>query len=316
MKVLILIKHLLSKESVKKCFGLYGITFSIILSVLFTSPVVFSNEKNGQKGSLANLPAIYIERIKDQSENLVPVLKISYETCVLQKEITQKAYSKKGIEWAAMKDSLSQEYLSNIVKSPHPEPDWKAEKVGINTEKEYFYGDKYALKRSIKKHKIYEKDGLCRLVVDKDYKKQLIDDGTYRYKVYLGKKTSVKRYVSPVKSRIQSDADLKSLLAESSNDSTFSPQPKRIMDKNITKEQVVAGQKCDVVDSKVGGGSICYWQKMHYYTSVMERPVILKKEVQVGSKRGITKAVRFEINKTFNDEIFQPPAGIKVKGVR
>ncbi|VAW49191.1 hypothetical protein MNBD_GAMMA04-397, partial [hydrothermal vent metagenome] len=71
MKVLILIKHLLSKESVKKCFGLYGITFSTILSVLFTSPVVFSNEKNGQKGSLANLPAIYIERIKDQSENLV-----------------------------------------------------------------------------------------------------------------------------------------------------------------------------------------------------------------------------------------------------
>ena len=77
-------------------------------------------------------------------------------------------------------------------------------------------------------------------------------------------------------------------------------------------ENIVLDQLCDIVESKLTKGRVWYWKKMHHYPTVMERPIILKKEQKIGRKLVIEEATRFEVHKQFNDNIFEPPPGIKI----
>ncbi|HID82248.1 MAG TPA: hypothetical protein EYH06_11405 [Chromatiales bacterium] len=316
-----------------------------------------------------NLPAIYIERKIDQSETLIPKLKMQYEWCVTQKRVAQKAFRENSVAWPAMKESLSSEYVSHIRASPVPEPDWKKEGVGISVEEEYFYGDKYAHIRYGKKFRISRNDGLCRLETYGEYEKQDIDNGEYRYKVTLkNKKTpitisggsiakkdqfkyaKVRQSISPVLVRKQNDAQLKKLAEDHPEylqnmaDRMFSERldhlavpPKATReDAEVIREafkleeshgvrshtgpgapgrggeNYVLKQLCDIVESKVTKGKIWYWQIMRHYPTVMERPIILKKEQKLSQCTVVKEATRFEVRKQFKDEIFEPPPGIKI----
>lgn len=77
-------------------------------------------------------------------------------------------------------------------------------------------------------------------------------------------------------------------------------------------DNVVLDRLCDIVESKLTKGRIWYWQKMHRYPTVMERPIILKKEQKFGQGTVVEEATRFEVRKQFKDEIFEPPPGIKI----
>ncbi len=343
----------------------YSRTLLLLLGFTSTSGIA-DNFKNPDDNPP---PAIFIERIIDKSEIVVPQIKMQYDWCVTQKRVAQKAYREKSVAWPAMAESLGNKYVLNIRADPVPEPDWKRLGVGISTEEEYFYGIKYAVIRHGKKFRISENDGRCRLIVYGEYEKQDIDNGKFRYKVTLRDKAhpiaisggpipkilqfkhaKVIQSISPVRVRQTNDENIKKLTKAyperilSIANKLFSRQVTHLavprtasrtdaepikdafkLDERISSERHVgpggpggnadvhvAGQLCDIVQSKVTKVKLYYWHKMHYYPSIMERPIILKSIQRFAHHTVVEKATRFEVRKRFKDEIFEPPPGITV----
>ncbi len=129
------------------------------------------------------IPAISIEYLDDQSAALIPLLKSQYGLCVSEKRMYQSIQSQ-GIAWDAAKKDLPPGYF--VGGNPQPEPDWIKEKVGIFTEKQYLFGDKYAQYVYRIKY-TFSNDGRCRLLKTESLKIEK-DDGVYRYMITLSEK--------------------------------------------------------------------------------------------------------------------------------
>lgn len=91
----------------------------------------------------AAVPGIYIERINDRSAALLPGLKSQYKLCADSRQLYKQLFVQGGVGWEAVKESLPKG--SDIRAATMPEPDWEREGVGKQLEREYFFGDHYAL---------------------------------------------------------------------------------------------------------------------------------------------------------------------------
>lgn len=286
---------------------------------------LFSIEQSSAKSySPQEVPGLYLERERDKGASLIPSLKMKYSLCVMQKNIAKTEFLNKSDAWNEMKKTLSPEYISFISKPPRSEPDWSRAGIGVTREKEYFYGDKYKKINDGKKFRISKKDGLCRLESYGEYEKQLIDDGKHRYKVTLKHKSDeleggyksikVRRSTSPVLLRKRMGMEDEVLLEKNSKKLVGLIQKETQID-FLSFPDAGAGsrldkidQLCNKVESVLTKGSICYWDQMSIYPSVMERPIILKTEQKVFQKNVQEKTVRFELHSEFKDAVFEPPS--------
>ena len=132
-------------------------------------------------------PGIYIERINDRSHALVPGLQSQYKVCADSRQLYKRLFEQGGAGWEAVKKSLPDGY--NVRAVTVPEPDWAREEVGKQTEKEYFFGDKYALYQYRNRYEISEAER-CALVRHEDLVID-IDDGKMRILVTLKDKKAV-----------------------------------------------------------------------------------------------------------------------------
>ncbi len=176
--------------------------------------------------SAAELKALVIESVNDQSQTIIPGIKAQYDLCVQIKEIQQKTKREYPQIWPSMKKSLKPGY--NVDAKPANEPDWQGLGVGITTHKEYFHGNHYAKYKQLKKYTISE-DGYCALTIEKSESRE-IDNGKHRYLINMKgyitnagsvsgsstsppyKKIKVSRYVSPVITRIENDREINQLV--------------------------------------------------------------------------------------------------------
>ncbi|MCU7853553.1 MAG: hypothetical protein KZQ80_15215 [Candidatus Thiodiazotropha sp. (ex Monitilora ramsayi)] len=141
----------------------------------------------GELQASETIPGIYIERVVDRSRALVPGLKAQYKICADQRQLYKKLFEQGGVGWEAVKQGLPKGYDVRAV--PASEPDWEKENVGKQIEKEYFYGDKYALYQHTRRYEISEVER-CALIEREDLKIDL-DNGTARYLVTLKDKRKV-----------------------------------------------------------------------------------------------------------------------------
>jgi len=272
--------------------------------------------------SVKDLPGIYVERVIDRGTSLIPALKMKYSLCVSQKKMARAEFLNQSDAWFEMKQVLDLEYLAYIAQSPYAEPKWHEIGIGLNREKEYFYGDKYKQVKYGQKFRISERDGLCRLESYGEYEKQYIDDGAFRYKVTLKHKkhdseeyesVKIRRSISPVMLRKQRGMR-NELLTEDVQESViaFLAKHGKVDSLSLLKVDDTEGlysldQLCNDVSSSLTKGSICYWNTMPVYPTVMERPIILKKKQNVFQKNVVEKVVRFELYPALKDEVFKPP---------
>ncbi len=133
------------------------------------------------------IPGIYIERQVDRSQALVPGLKAQYKLCADQRQLYKQLLDQGGAGWEAVKQSLPDGY--NVRAVTRPAPDWLRKKVGLQNEKEYFFGQKYALYQYRKRYEISETEQ-CALIEHEDLVID-IDDGSMRYLVTLKDKQAV-----------------------------------------------------------------------------------------------------------------------------
>lgn len=126
-------------------------------------------------------PGIYIERINDRSKAIVPGLKAQYKICADSRELYKRLNDQGGAGWDAVKGSLPNAY--DIRAVTEPEPDWARQNVGKQTEKEYFFGEKYALYQYRNRYEISDAER-CKLIKREDLVID-IDDGSMHYLVTL-----------------------------------------------------------------------------------------------------------------------------------
>ncbi len=315
---------------------------------------------DGNASPVQEPPGIFIERIVDESQAIIPLLKVHYGVCTNQKTMAQQARQMGGEYWNGAKASLPPGYA--VSGQPYPEPDWKKEGVGIHRELEYFHGEKYALYKYRTDYRFSE-DGRCSLVKQEILSIEM-DNARDRYKITLKDRIpssaapgagstplshryrykKIHRTKSPILGRKQNDAlleefrgnrELARLFAKLLSDTeanrapgapgtTAHLTPEKIQDAFQLSEQkytraespranyenIVSGQACDIVESKTLRGRVWYWQPMHIYPNVMERPIILKSEATpFGKQLGATsEAIRFIVNEGFSDSVFEPDA--------
>ena len=132
-------------------------------------------------------PGVFIEREFDRSNAMVPGLQSQYRVCSDQRELYRKIYLQGGVGWQAIKQTLPEGY--NIKEATLPEPNWRQERVGINVEREYFFGNKYAHYQTQYRYEISDKDQ-CALIKHQDLKIEL-DDGSDRHLITLRDKVNI-----------------------------------------------------------------------------------------------------------------------------
>ncbi len=132
-------------------------------------------------GASEETPGIYIERLNDRSQAVVPGLKSLYKSCADSRSLYKQIFEQGGAGWNAAKESLPVGY--NVKAVTLPEPDWDREGVGKQIEKEYFFGDKYALYQYRNRYEISEIDR-CALITHEDLTID-IDNGAERFLVTL-----------------------------------------------------------------------------------------------------------------------------------
>ncbi|MCU7830067.1 MAG: hypothetical protein KZQ85_13460 [Candidatus Thiodiazotropha sp. (ex Myrtea sp. 'scaly one' KF741663)] len=153
----------------------HQLVISIVL-ILFSHLIEVDELQAGE-----TTPGIYIERVVDRSRALVPGLKAQYKICADQRLLYKKLFEQGGVGWEAVKQSLPKGY--NVRAVTAGEPDWEKEDVGRQIEKEYFYGEKYALYQHTRRYEISEV-ARCALIEREDQKINL-DNGTERYLITL-----------------------------------------------------------------------------------------------------------------------------------
>jgi hypothetical protein len=151
---------------------------------LFIACIVFIPASAGFAAKpIPGMPAIYIEYENNKSAALIPQLKSQYNLCVSKKRSYQQI-KQQGIAWDAARNNLPPGYIVSGI--PNAEPDWLREKVGIFTEKQYHFGDKYAHYKYRIKYE-FSDDGLCRLIKHESLNIEQ-DNGVYRYLITLKEK--------------------------------------------------------------------------------------------------------------------------------
>lgn len=202
----------------------YQINISIAL-VLFVCLFDVSVSSASQQ-----TPGIYIERVNDRSNAIVPGLKAQYKICADSRQLYKRIYDQGGAGWDAVKSTLPNAY--DIRAVTESEPDWVRENVGKQTEKEYFFGGKYALYQYRNRYEISDAER-CKLIRHEDLVID-IDDGSMRFLVKLKDKKipnvtpgagkvslalqykshKVTRMTSPMKIQQQNDDALQDLSKE------------------------------------------------------------------------------------------------------
>ena len=151
------------------------LTISLALALFFCFIVVTVSSAGQQT------PGIYIERVNDRSNAIVPGLKAQYKICSDSRQLYKRIYDQGGAGWEAVKGSLPNAY--DIRAVTEPEPDWVRKNVGMQTEKEYFFGEKYALYQYRNRYEISDAER-CKLIKHEDLVIDL-DNGAMRYLVTL-----------------------------------------------------------------------------------------------------------------------------------
>ena len=172
----------------------------------------------------SQIPGIYIERNIDSSSAMIPALQGLYFACAETRLAYKRAYEQGGVAWAILSEDVPKGY--NVPLDPMPEPDWQKEKVGVDREEEYFWGDKYA-KYTYKTSFDFSEVDRCVMVRHESLSIEL-DTGIERFLVSLDEKLApsalpgsgkmplsmqykhhdVERLTSPVLLRRENDAKL------------------------------------------------------------------------------------------------------------
>lgn len=71
-------------------------------------------------------------------------------------------------------------------------------------------------------------------------------------------------------------------------------------------KHLVLGQPCDIISSGSLAERNWYWHRMHYYPGPLERPIILKSEVNFGGNTSIKEATKFKVSTTLDPVLFEP----------
>ena len=198
----------------------FKLLFALLTGLSVTHQV---SAAEGDSGEL-EAPGVYIERTIDSSGALVPALRGQYQICVEKRLVYKRSYEKGDISWAILSSKIPEGY--DVQADPLPEPDWKKESVGIEREKEYFQGDKYAKYTYKTKYEFSEIDR-CAIRKYESVRIEL-DTGRERFLVLLEEKIDpsalpsaqkiplsmqykqhhVERLISPVLLRRENDAVL------------------------------------------------------------------------------------------------------------
>jgi hypothetical protein len=332
---------------------------SLLIALVIFTNLIYISDVNASEAT----PGIYIERINDRSHALVPGLQSQYKICADSRQLYKRLFEQGGAGWEAVKKSLPDGY--NVRAITAPEPDWAKEGVGKQTEKEYFFGEKYALYQYRNRYEISEAErcALIRhedLVIDiddgnqrtlatlKDKKETKATPGVSKIPLALQYKThKVKRMPSPLTIRQKNDealdvisheekiAKLLSLLFADTQ-SNRTPGVALSYDTKVTEnlkdamgyeesnaspvtiprandEHTIAGQPCDIISAKNMRSRLWYWDKMHYYPGLIERPILLKKEVTNQSKKvvGTEEAVKFRVLSEIDHSVFELDPSLK-----
>jgi hypothetical protein len=175
------------------------------------------------------MPGIAITGTMDNSEKMIPVLKMDYRTCVMKHMGVQAAIEQGGVATVAVTNDLPPGYI--VSAKPLAEPKWEETSVGKSRIEEYFEGEKYARYTYGASHR-FSDDGRCQLM-EIEYVKIDLDDGEQKYRIKLEGRLSinsadggssspvpmkyeyavgsVKRQPSPVLSRAEVNRDLQKL---------------------------------------------------------------------------------------------------------
>jgi hypothetical protein len=72
-------------------------------------------------------------------------------------------------------------------------------------------------------------------------------------------------------------------------------------------EHFVAGQPCDIISAKNLRSRLWYWDRMHYYPGVLDRPILLKTEVtdRNGKVVGTEETIRFRVVPKIDHALFE-----------
>ena len=266
---------------------------------------------NGYVYAEQSSPAIHIESRIDNA-TLRTLLKNMWKLCVQEKEMLKTAKHSNNPVWPIMMEALKEERPDyDIDAGLYTPTDWS--QFAVDSDREYFFNDKYAI---YKKRITYtlSKDGQCR-ILSTTKKTATLDDGRFRYLVNITKGTAVK-FQSGVVTIRENDK----LLRSQENEATLLTVvdqlavPTKKLPATIGSERVVGNYSCDYKVLFVGDQSkICYWDRMNYYPSVLNRPVILKSITVLGNEKNIKQAEVFEVTKEIVGSIFVPGPDIKVE---
>jgi hypothetical protein len=77
-------------------------------------------------------------------------------------------------------------------------------------------------------------------------------------------------------------------------------------------EHLVAGQPCDIINAENMSTRLWYWDEMHYYPGLIERPIILKEEHKNRKDKvvALNEAKEFRLVSHIDDSVFEPQAGL------
>lgn len=198
-----------------------------------------------------------------------------------------------------------------------PTPDWNA--MFIDTEEEYFAGNKYAKYTYRINYKI-PKTGSCNFI-SKEHNLAEIEDEKFRYHLNLSDNQGTK-YPGPMVVQNAAKARIQQTLQQPGMDQAMLegykqlkiPETANALAPTIEGTDTILGQKCEYVKYAITGNTkTCFWAEMHKYPSANSHAIILKMIVPTGKVNNTSEAIAFEINQIIPNDKFTPPANITLQ---
>lgn len=249
-------------------------------------------------------PAIYIKH-KIDNVSVRKMLKFKWQLCADEKKMFKAAKDSNVITYPIMEQALKDDRPEYDIDADLDTPtNWKI--YGIESEHEYFLNDKYASYKEFTAYSLSE-DGRCS-IISKTKKSAVIDDGKFRYLLNFPKKQAVKFRSGVVifqenNKRLRSQKNEAALLAITEKLSVVDTT----LPASSGSETVVGNYRCDYKSvSSQTRSKICYWDRLNYYPSVMNRPVILRSITFIGDDKNSKQAEIFEVNKNIDTSKFVP----------
>jgi len=255
-------------------------------------------------------PAIYIKH-KIDNASVRKMLKFRWKLCADEKKMLQTAKNSNIITYPIMEQALKDDRPDYDIDAVLDTPtNWNI--YGIESEREYFLNDKYASYKELTAYSLSE-DGRCS-IISKIKKSAVIDDGKFRYLLNFPKKVAVK-----FRSGVVIFQENNKRLGSQENETALLAITEKLSVGDMTlpastgSEKVVGSYRCDYkAISSQSRSKICYWDRMNYYPSVMNRPVILKSITFIGNDKNIKQAEIFEVNKKIDTGKFAPNPEFKI----